>query len=232
MTKAEPVATSYEITDTGLSIEGDMNFEAWAALGEKLLPWARMALFLVGDWFLWGEAHFGELAAQVVDEFSAETIRGAVWVCERVPPVRRRTALGFSVHKEVASLEAAEQDRLLLKAEQDGLTVRELRDEVRQLRAARKADLPVLPTAAATARRAVDAVDVAVRGLDSVDWRITSQKLRDELAVTLTTAHDTLGRSVSRLMRKSPHNGGPLRVAANLRTRKRGGDNHSMTPGD
>ncbi len=59
---------------------------------------------------------------------------------------RRRDKLGFSHHSEVASLKPAAQEALLNLAEENKLSVRELRDEVRQFKRLETSGPTALPT--------------------------------------------------------------------------------------
>jgi hypothetical protein len=55
-----------------------------------------------------------------------------VYVASRIDPSRRREALSWSSHAEVASLAPAEQDRWLDRAESERMSVRRLRHAIKQ----------------------------------------------------------------------------------------------------
>jgi hypothetical protein len=91
-------------------------------------------LWILGDGFVYGEGRFGEMFSQAIEDYSQESARNAMWVASRIEPVRRLTALSWSHHQQVASLEPREQDRLLALAAERKLSVTELRAAVRLFR--------------------------------------------------------------------------------------------------
>lgn len=122
---------------TALMLDEQTPFETWAELGATLADIRGAVQWWVGDWIVHGERAFGESYAQAIDAtgLDVDTLRGYAWVAGRIPPVRRRTSLSWSAHREVAALEPSEQDALLDRAEADGLRSRDLRRLVRALRA-------------------------------------------------------------------------------------------------
>lgn len=71
--------------------------------------------------------------AQALSETDLEysTLTKAKWVSSQIEICRRRQSLTHAHHSEVASLEPKEQDKWLDRAESEGLTVKELRQEIR-----------------------------------------------------------------------------------------------------
>ncbi len=67
---------------------------------------------------------YGETYSQVLDatDYDYETLRDAAWVSRKVGLPCRKDSLSFSHHKEVATLEPADQDEWLAIAENQGLT--------------------------------------------------------------------------------------------------------------
>jgi hypothetical protein len=66
--------------------------------------------------------------------YAYETLRGAKWVADSIPPEQRHSALSFEHHKEVAAMPFEERERWLVRAEEEHLTVGELRILIRQER--------------------------------------------------------------------------------------------------
>jgi hypothetical protein len=131
----------------GLDLPADITWDEWVDLGDGLVQIERNLKWALGDWWLAGEARFGEVAYQAAPmDASGETVRKAAWVCERIPVVRRRTDLTFGHHDAVASLDPAVADALLARAAAEGLSVTKLRNAVRAQRA-----IPAQSTPAATA---------------------------------------------------------------------------------
>ena len=114
--------------------------EAWAEIMERMndmtlsIPWWRVDLYLLG------EAWFGEdFATAVFDPvlWDIKTWQNNVSVGRRIPLKNRRPLpVTFSHHAEVAYLPEDEQARWLDRVEKEGLTVSELRQRLREDKAA------------------------------------------------------------------------------------------------
>jgi hypothetical protein len=114
---------------TSLEIGKKLEFSEWQGIGERLRKLEGGVMWWLGDWLRVGEAEYGEKYSQALDatDYAYQTLNSARWVAESVEAKRRRKALTWGHHREVASLEAKEQDKWLARAEKDGLTVKELR---------------------------------------------------------------------------------------------------------
>jgi N6-adenosine-specific RNA methylase IME4 len=121
------------LTRTGLTITGDMPYERWEFLGQKLEALHASVLWWWGDWLNYGEKSYGQMYSQALDasSYSYQTLRDAAWVSGQLELSRRRDNLSWSHHREVASMEPAEQDAILGKAVQHGMSQKELREFVR-----------------------------------------------------------------------------------------------------
>lgn len=143
--EAEGKADEVSLTLT----DPDMPYDTWEALGRFLGSIDRRSRWYVGDWLNFGEAIYGEAAAQGVDDTTktryseAERVTGLDHgtlmnirsVCAKVARARRRTELGFWIHAEVAPLEPEEQVQWLQKAIDEGWTRSELRDAIKTAKA-------------------------------------------------------------------------------------------------
>lgn len=123
----------------------DMTYDAWEALGRFLGSIDRRARWYIGDWLNFGEALYGEEAAQGVEATTADrysqaervtgldhgTLMNIRSVCSKVPRRNRRPELGFWIHSEVAKLDVDEQPKWLDKAIKKSWTKNDLRDAVR-----------------------------------------------------------------------------------------------------
>lgn len=126
----------FRLTRTGLRpAEGRApTRREWEQLGEYL-SWMHGAIdWLIGDWVAYGEAHFGEKAAQAIDAtgWDLDTIKQKTRVSLQVPPSQREAALSWSHHREVADLTPADQTRALEKAKSEGMTSGALRTHLRK----------------------------------------------------------------------------------------------------
>lgn len=122
------------VSKSGLIFRDDMKFDEWVNLGGKLRFMQGSIMFWIGDWLNYGEHRYGETYSQAMDEtsYSYQTLANAKWVSSRVPLSRRRENLSFEHHKEVADLEAEDQDLLLTKAEKERLPTKKFRKLVYQ----------------------------------------------------------------------------------------------------
>jgi hypothetical protein len=124
-------------TKTHLVIPNHWDYEDWELNVRTLQELANSWQFYAGDLLLYGEKRWGEGCYQAILDTtgrSAERIRGAMWVCQKVKPELRREGLSFSHHSEVASDKLDDSDRVLLldKAEQMHLSVVDFRRVVKE----------------------------------------------------------------------------------------------------
>jgi len=105
-----------------------LTFAQWTEAVQLVSNLSVASPWWTGDVLLYGSLQYGEKYAQGIPEgLSPTTLRGYQWVCERVPPANRHPNLSWSHHRAVAALDASEQARLLEQAEDEGLSVTELR---------------------------------------------------------------------------------------------------------
>jgi hypothetical protein len=91
----------------GYVLPEDLDFERWSSLGRTLQKMDRGIQWWLGDWWNYGEDHYGEKAAQAVEENPAlerSTIRNYAWVCRRFKLEQRRPGVSFAHHYTVAKL--------------------------------------------------------------------------------------------------------------------------------
>jgi len=113
---------------THLVVDKAITFDEWMDAWGILKRQHQSINFWVGDFLCGGEDRWPEEWAQAVDGHAVDLYRGAMWVCRKIPPERRREAVSFSAHKEIAGLEPAEQDRWLKLIEDNGWTIRQLQE--------------------------------------------------------------------------------------------------------
>jgi hypothetical protein len=123
------LSVSTKLTPTGLAIGAQLDFDEWENVGYLLGKVRDATAFALGDWLLWGEGMFGELAAQGIEATgrSKATLLEYVRVARQVQPSRRRRSLSWSHHQAVASREPDEQERLLGLADEHGWSREEFR---------------------------------------------------------------------------------------------------------
>jgi N6-adenosine-specific RNA methylase IME4 len=134
-----------QYTRTGLTLPDDLDFDTWADLGQRIQMAADASMWWLGDWWAYGEHRYGERAAAVLDgDYAFQTFMDAGWVSKKIETSRRREVLSWSHHKEVAALDAEDQDDVLRAAIDNGWTVRETRKAARDVKA-RKSVAAALP---------------------------------------------------------------------------------------
>jgi hypothetical protein len=121
-----------------------MSFTEWRAVGCRLARVSSASAWALGDWLLFGQRAFGRryrVALQETD-LDYQTLRNYAWVAGRFEPARRRHALSFQHHAEVAALSEAEQELWLRRAEGDHWSRNELRRRLSAQRAERRDQAP------------------------------------------------------------------------------------------
>lgn len=125
MSGDEPKAWAY--SPHALTVLPGVTWEEWSELWSAVEQTHKSAAFWSGDALLAGQREFGERFSQVVDPKYIHQQKGPMWVCARIEPSRRRASLSYSLHKLLAALERAEQERWLDRAEAEAWSVRELK---------------------------------------------------------------------------------------------------------
>jgi hypothetical protein len=119
------VCDSFLINANGLApIRGNLPFEEWDRIGNKLAILERGIQFAVGDWLNNIEDIFGEQAAQSVDatRWSERTIAVYRWVAKNIPPKNRMMDRGltFKHHQILATFGVRDQKKWLTAAYNEG----------------------------------------------------------------------------------------------------------------
>lgn len=129
--------SAFELADyapTRLDLDNSMTYEQWAVVGGSLLDMANSISWWLGDWWLQGEAMYGESCAQEAptNMRTLSTMTNAAAVCERIPPERRVDGVSYSVHAEVAYMsDQGKADEFLQRASAEGWTVLQTREAKR-----------------------------------------------------------------------------------------------------
>jgi hypothetical protein len=116
-----------------LELPEDLRIEDWQILGRKLSVMEQRVQWWLGDWWAFGEAHYGTRAKAVRDQLfgkAFQTLANYGSVARAFEPSRRREALAFSYHAEVVSLPPEVAEQVLAAAETNRWSVRDTRTEV------------------------------------------------------------------------------------------------------
>jgi hypothetical protein len=127
----------FRLTRTGLTVADPAKpprRSDWEELGDYLSFMEGAQPWLVGDWLAYGEANFGEKAAQAIDAtgWQLDTVKQAARVAEKVPPSRRDPDLSWTHHRCVVDLAPAEQKAALKEAKDHDWSVAEFRHHLRK----------------------------------------------------------------------------------------------------
>jgi DNA modification methylase len=128
-TSMNVVQTSFAFERCGLTLIGDLTFEDCLSCAKSIDSVESSKHWWIGDLLNCVEMKYGDKYKEFEEAtgFDYETLRGDKYVASRVEFVRRRTNLSFGHHREIAPYEAKEQDILLAKAEEQGLSIKQLR---------------------------------------------------------------------------------------------------------
>lgn len=163
------------MTGVGLRIPADLSFEGWERAGRQLSGIVDSSAWWFGDWLVYGKKRYADryrLAVRAAG-LQYQTLRNYAWVARRFELNRRRSALSFQHHCEVASLPIDEQDGWLDRAEQGTWTTKQLRNRIRADRgegAGGRPEVSVIPRIAVPGGRLAwwrRAADHAGVGFDS-----------------------------------------------------------------
>ena len=134
---SDSIAARCEWGPTGLGIPDNISWDEWVSLGFLLARLHGAIQWLAGDWWIWGERHYGERAAAASSlGIDPGTLSQYAWVAGRVKPYTRVQGLSWTYHREIAPLSDEEQGEWLSKAmpepgrDKPSLTVRELHREL------------------------------------------------------------------------------------------------------
>jgi hypothetical protein len=138
---AAPCRGQVLTTRVGLQMPARMAYDEWERAGRQLADVLDSSSWWLGDWLVYGKDHYTDRYQRGIHAagLSYQTLRNYAWVSRRFDLTRRRPALSFQHHAELASMPVAEQDLWLDRAEQQQWTTKQLRGA---LRAARQGALP------------------------------------------------------------------------------------------
>jgi hypothetical protein len=124
---------SVRVTKSGLLFTKAPSLSSWEDIGRRVTSVVNSSTWWIADWLVYGESMFGDRYLEAIEKTSLryQTLRNYAWVARRFDHSRRRDALSFGHHSEVAVLEIPEQDYWLRKAEELSWSRNQLRKQVR-----------------------------------------------------------------------------------------------------
>ncbi|MFB6850125.1 LmbU family transcriptional regulator [Streptomyces sp. NPDC056373] len=139
-------------TNVGLHIPAGLAFEEWERAGRQLSGLLNSSSWWLGDWLVYGKDHYADRYERGIRAagLQYQTLRNYAWVSRRFELYRRRSALSFQHHAELASLPVEEQEAWLDRAERMKWSTKQLRNAIR---AQRNGTPPAAEAAEASTRR-------------------------------------------------------------------------------
>jgi hypothetical protein len=119
-------------TRIGLHMPTGLSFEDWERAGRQISSLVNSSTWWLGDWLVYGKEHYTDRYQRGIRSagLQYQTLRNYAWVSRRFAFDRRRPALSFQHHAEVASLRVDEQEIWLDRAEQNRWTTKQLRNAI------------------------------------------------------------------------------------------------------
>jgi hypothetical protein len=115
----------------------DLGQSEWLATGRRLGAIGRCSQWWIGDWIRYGASRWGERYAEAarVTGYDVASLRNMAWVAAQFEPSLRSDKLTWSHHVLLAPLEPEQQRHWLRRADEQRLSVADLRLELRAARA-------------------------------------------------------------------------------------------------
>ncbi|WP_394816232.1 LmbU family transcriptional regulator [Streptomyces mooreae] len=123
---------------TNLELTSGISLDDWQKIGKQLFVAADSSAWWLGDWLIYGRTMYPDRYQRAIEEthLDYQTLRNYAWVARRFAPPRRRPALSFQHHAELASLPENEQEYWLDRAERLSWSRNFLRSRVKAARQA------------------------------------------------------------------------------------------------
>lgn len=123
----------YTLTSTGLIVRGKPTYDEHEGVGVFIQRTVQASGWWLADWLRYGDerSDWQDKITQAIEQtgLSEKTLKN-VRAIGAIDISRRRDDVEFSLHGEVASMHPADQVRWLAKAEKEGWTQRELRQNI------------------------------------------------------------------------------------------------------
>ncbi|MER7056150.1 MULTISPECIES: LmbU family transcriptional regulator [unclassified Streptomyces] len=123
-------------TKVGLQMPAGMAYDEWERAGRQLADVLDSSSWWLGDWLVYGKDHYTDRYQRGIRAvgLSYQTLRNYAWVSRRFDLTRRRPALSFQHHAELASMPTEEQELWLDRAERRQWSTKQLRGAIRATR--------------------------------------------------------------------------------------------------
>lgn len=111
----------------------DLTVDEWQSFGPRIGLVSKSTNWWLGDWVRFGQRHYDQRyqRASELTGYDEQTLMNLAYVAGRFEISRRREAVPWSHHAELAKLEIVDQEVWLDRAMSQRLSVRKLRTELR-----------------------------------------------------------------------------------------------------
>jgi hypothetical protein len=133
VTGLQEIDAKFTMSRCGIEFHGDLSFEEWESIGEKLGDAERSIGFMIGDWINYGESRYGEKYNDAIacTGLEYQTLMNYAWVARKVEISARAENLTFRHHQAVAKLKDPEEQKHWLEmAEKHALSYRRLQKSI------------------------------------------------------------------------------------------------------
>ena len=130
----EPANSKFDLTQTGLTVNGEITYDEWRGEMEVLRKIAGAFQWWIGDLLNLGEHKWGEKYADAVNDTEARNWQMYASVAARFEFTYRYVNLTWTHHQVVAYLEEPDRSELLRKAADQQWSVSELREAARLIK--------------------------------------------------------------------------------------------------
>jgi hypothetical protein len=175
---------------TALLLPENLSIDTWKQIGEQIHIISDASAWWIGDWLRFGRDKYPDRYKRAIGETSLEyqTLRNYAWVAGRFDVSRRRDALSFQHHLEVAALPEDEQDLWLERAERSGWSRNDLRAQLRCYRDDGAAVRPLGPLP-------MSALHLRISQERRQRWQDAATKAQLDLQEWISAALDLAARS-------------------------------------
>jgi site-specific DNA-methyltransferase (adenine-specific) len=136
---SEAIGLPGTLTETAYVLPEGLNLGQWLAIGETLQRMERSVMWWLGDWWRYGERHYGEMASQASRDaikdttgHTYHTARAAGYVASRFESDSRLSDVPWSYHQSVAALPSDDAIDLLETAKREAWNRQEIRDHAKE----------------------------------------------------------------------------------------------------
>lgn len=167
---------------TQLVLPADLALPDWTSIGQQIVTISDSSGWWLGDWLIYGQESYPDRYRRAMEQtgLDYQTLRNYAWVTRRFIPSRRRMALSFQHHMEVAALPECDQDHWLDFAEKMEWSRNELRKQCRA-----SSERPSRPEEAPEAKIQIQADQSRM-----TRWQNAAEREKSSLAVWITSVLD------------------------------------------